>query len=124
MGTLSGKKQKAFSRGIWAERLAAFALMLKGFRIVERRYKTRFGEIDLIARRGSLVLIVEVKARNSVEAAMEAVNSMSLSRIEAAADHWLARQPDYHKLSLRFDLMAVLPRRWPVHIPAAVSFRN
>jgi putative endonuclease len=49
---------------------------------------------------------------------------MSLSRIEAAADHWLARQPDYHKLSLRFDLIAVLPRRWPVHIPAAVSFRN
>lgn len=118
------KKQQAFSRGIWAERLAAFALMLKGFRIVERRYKTRSGEIDLIARRGSLVLIVEVKARNSVEAAMEAVSSMSLSRIEAAADHWLARQPDYHRLSLRFDLIAILPRRWPVHIPAAVSFRN
>ena len=70
------------------------------------------------------MLIVEVKARASVEAAMEAVSHTNLQRIEAAADHWLARQPDYHKLSLRFDLMAVLPRRWPVHIPAAVSFRN
>ena len=118
------KKQQAFSRGIWAERLAAFALMLKGFRIVERRYKTRFGEIDLIAKRGRLILIVEVKARASVEAAMEAVSYTNLQRIEAAADHWLARQPDHHRLSLRFDLVAVLPRRWPVHIPAAVSFRN
>ncbi|QYM72152.1 YraN family protein [Pseudochrobactrum sp. Wa41.01b-1] len=124
MSTSREKKQQAFSRGIRAERLAAFALMLKGFRIVERRYKTRFGEIDLIARRGSLVLIVEVKARASVEAAMEAVSAMNLYRIESAADHWLARQPDHHKLSLRFDLIAVLPRCWPVHIPAAVSFRN
>ncbi len=124
MGAFREKKQQAFSRGIWAERLAAFALMLKGFRIVERRYKTRFGEIDLIARRGRLVLIVEVKARSSVEAAMEAVNSSNLQRIEAAADHWLARQPDHARLCLRLDLIAVLPRRWPVHIPAAVSFRN
>lgn len=124
MKTARVKKQQAFSRGIRAERLAALVLMLKGFRIVERRYKTRFGEIDLIARRGRLVLIVEVKARHSVEAAMEAVSRTNLQRIEAAADHWLTRQPDYDKLFLRFDLVAVLPRRFPVHIPAAVSFRN
>lgn len=116
------KKRQAYSRGVRAERLAAFALMLKGFRIVERRYKTRFGEIDLIAKRGTLVLIVEVKARDSVAAAMDAVSKTNLQRIEAAADHWLAQQPDYHRLSLRLDLIAVLPRRWPVHIPAAVSF--
>lgn len=118
------KKQKAFSRGIWAERLAALALMLKGFRIVERRYKTRFGEIDLIARRGKLVLIVEVKARCSMQAAMDAVSHTGLQRIEAAADHWLARQNDRDSLNLRFDLVAVIPRRWPVHIPAATNFRN
>lgn len=118
------EKQQAFSRGIWAERFAAFALMLKGFRIVERRYKTRFGEIDLIARRGTLVLIVEVKARDSVEAAMDAVSHTNLKRIEAAADHWLARQSGREELNLRFDLIAVLPRRWPVHIPAATSFQN
>lgn len=118
------KKQKAFSRGIWAERFAALALMLKGFRIVERRYKTRFGEIDLIARRGTLVLIVEVKARGSLQAAMDAVSGNNLRRIENSADHWLARQSDRDNLNLRFDLIAVLPRRWPVHIPAAISFQN
>lgn len=124
MNRQRGKKQQAFSRGLWAERLAALVLMLKGYRIVERRYKTRCGEIDLIARRGTMVLIVEVKARSSLQAAMDAVSHSNLQRISAAADHWLARQPDRNKLHLRFDLIAVLPRRWPVHIAAATTFQN
>lgn len=114
-------KRKAFFRGHSAERLAALALMLKGFRIVTRRYRTRLGEIDLIARRGNLVLIVEVKARATLESAMEAVNRTTMRRIEAATDLWLARQPDRARLSLRFDLIAVLPWRWPVHVPAAFT---
>ncbi len=94
------------------------ALMLKGFRIVARRYRTRLGEIDLIARRGDLVLIVEVKARASFEAAQFAVTPQAMRRIEAAADLWLQRQTDQARLSLRFDMVAVLPRRWPKHVPA------
>ncbi|RCS24865.1 YraN family protein [Phyllobacterium salinisoli] len=122
--TAARHKRKAFFRGHSAERLASFALMLKGFRILARRYRTRLGEIDLIARRGDLVLIVEVKARTTLEAAMDAVNHTSMRRIEAAADLWLARQPDRALLSLRFDLVAVLPWRWPRHVPAAfTSFR-
>lgn len=112
------KRQDAFFRGHSAERFAALALMLKGFRIVARRYRTRLGEIDLIARRGRLVLVVEVKARTSIEAAQLAVTPQAMRRIEAAADLWLQRQPDHARLSLRFDLVAVLPRRWPKHFPA------
>ncbi|PYE87439.1 YraN family protein [Phyllobacterium leguminum] len=122
--TALDRKRKAFFRGHSAERLASLALMLKGFRIVQRRYKTRLGEIDLIARRGDLILIVEVKARSSLEAAMEAVNHTAMRRIEAAADLWLARQPDRTRLSLRFDLVAVLPWRWPLHVPAAFMAGN
>ncbi|MEN5296943.1 YraN family protein [Brucella sp. TWI559] len=118
MSELREKKRMAFFRGHSAERLAALALMLKGFRIVARRYRTRLGEIDLIARRGNLILIVEVKARTSVEAAQLAVTPQAMRRIEAAADMWLQRQKDYAQLSLRFDLVAVLPRRWPKHVPA------
>src|SRR5690606_34744291 len=55
MTALREKRRMAFFRGHSAERLAALALMLKGFRIVARRYRTRLGEIDLIARRGNLV---------------------------------------------------------------------
>lgn len=114
----AGRRHKAYRRGHSAEYFAALALMLKGFRIVERRYRTKLGEIDLIARRGNLILIVEVKARTTLEQAMEAVTGTAMRRIESTADLWLARQPDYAKLSLRFDLVAILPWRWPVHVPA------
>ncbi|MBE1205824.1 YraN family protein [Aminobacter carboxidus] len=117
-------RQYAQRRGHRGEWLAALALMLKGYRIVARRYKTKLGEIDLIARRGDLVLIVEVKARKTLNEAMDAVAYDSERRIEGAADLWLARQPDYGKLSVRFDMVAVLPRRWPVHVENAFQGRN
>lgn len=112
------KRRRAFRKGHWAEYLAALLLLSKGFRIVARRYRTPLGEIDLIARRGRLVAIVEVKARPSLEAAMDAVGWTAMRRIEAAADLWLADEPKRERLSLRFDLIAVLPRRLPVHVPA------
>ncbi|TXR50157.1 YraN family protein [Phyllobacterium endophyticum] len=115
------KRNRAYRRGHSAERLAALALMLKGYRIVDRRYRTRLGEIDLIARRGDIVLIVEVKARTTLEQAMDSLNLSTMRRIEAAADLWLARQSDHSRLSLRFDLVAILPWRWPVHVPAAFT---
>ncbi len=112
----SEARQKAYRLGHRGEWLAAMALRLKGYRILARRYRTKLGEIDLIARRGDLVAIVEVKARPTVEAAMDAVSYHAQIRIERTADLWLARQPDHARLSLRFDLVAVLPRRWPVHV--------
>lgn len=110
-------RYRAYRKGHRSEWLAAAALLLKGYRIVARRYRTKLGEIDLIARRGDLVAIVEVKARPTLTQAMEAVARESQRRIEAAADLWLTRQPDHARLSIRFDLIAVLPRRWPVHVP-------
>ena len=110
------KRRRSYRRGHRGEWLAAVALMAKGFRILARRYRTKLGEIDLIARRGDLVLIVEVKARRTLVEAMEAVARESEHRIERAADLWLARQPDYGRLSIRFDMVAVLPWRWPVHV--------
>ncbi|MDI6026947.1 YraN family protein [Corticibacterium sp. UT-5YL-CI-8] len=118
------KRLKAYRRGHRGEWLAAAALMLKGYRIVARRYRTKLGEIDLIARRSDLVLIVEVKARRTLLEAMDAVGHDSQRRIEGAADLWLAKQPDYARLSLRFDMVAVLPMRWPVHVENAFYGRT
>ena len=114
----------AYRRGHRGEWLAACALTLKGFRILARRFKTPAGEIDLIARRGNLVLMVEVKARPTLLEAMEAVSWTAERRIEAAADLWLAGRADYGRLSVRFDLVAVLPGRWPVHVPDIFQGRN
>jgi putative endonuclease len=115
---------KAYRHGHRSEALAALALMAKGFRVVERRYKTKLGEIDLIARRGDLILIVEVKARRTLVDAMESIAKRSERRIEAAADLWLSQQRDYGRMSIRFDMVAVLPWRWPVHIQNIFQGRN
>lgn len=112
----TARRLDAYRRGHRSEWLASIALMLKGYRIAARRYRTPLGEIDLIARRGDMIAIVEVKARPTLAAAMDAVSPYAARRIEAATDLWLARQPDFARLSLRFDLVAVLPRRWPVHV--------
>lgn len=110
------KRRRAYRKGHRGEWLAALALILKGYRIAALRFRTPLGEIDLIARRGSIVAIVEVKARATLEQAMDAVGPAAQRRIDAAADLWLARQPDHARLSLRYDLVAILPGRWPVHV--------
>ena len=120
----AARRRKSYRRGHRGEWLAAAALMAKGYRILARRHRTRLGEIDLIARRGDLVLMVEVKARPTLRAAMEAIARESERRIEGAADLWLSRQPDYGRLSVRFDMVAVLPWRWPVHVEHIFQGRN
>jgi putative endonuclease len=68
--------------------------------------------------------MVEVMARPTLLEAMDAVGRESELRIEGAADLWLARQKDYGRLSVRFDMVAVLPRRWPVHVENAFQGRS
>ncbi|MFD2238745.1 YraN family protein [Aureimonas populi] len=117
---MRAERRRAFhAKGHRAEWLAAWALRLKGYRILAVRYRTRLGEIDLIARRGDVVAVVEVKARPTLAEAMEAVGPAAQRRIAAAADLWLARQRDHARISLRFDIVAVTPRRWPAHVPDA-----
>ncbi|MBI0002153.1 YraN family protein [Bartonella sp. W8122] len=110
------RKQKTYLRGIYAERLAGLWLQMKGYHIAARRFETGFGEIDIIARRGHVIAIVEVKARPNLEEAMEAVKQQSRKRIDKAANVFLARQPDAKKLRLRYDLIAISPWKLPRHI--------
>ena len=93
--------------------------MAKGYRIVARNYKTKLGEIDLIVRRGDLVAMVEVKARATLMQAHDAVGPEAQRRISNAADLWLSRQSDFARLSVRFDIIAILPWRLPVHVENA-----
>lgn len=113
------KRQRAYQWGFWAEWLAAASLMLKGYRILSLRYKTKLGEIDLIAKKGDLIVIVEVKARKTISEAVDSVTYQSKQRIENAADLWLAKQRNAHRLSMRFDIIAVQPWAWPTHFKNA-----
>ena len=106
---------KAYHRGHRAEWLAALSMVLKGFRIVARRYKTPVGEVDLIVRKRNLVVFIEVKARPDTQSALDSISRSAQRRIEAAGEWWITKQKDGARLSWRFDVIAVSPWRWPVH---------
>ena len=106
-------RRLAYGLGLDAETRAAWMLRLKLWRILDRRWKCPMGEIDLVAVRGRTLVFVEVKARASEEAAIESVTPRARARIAAAADLWVARHPFYADHDRRFDLVAVVPGRWP-----------
>ncbi len=109
------KRKRAYRWGQVAEYLATLPLLLTGYRIVARRFKTPVGEVDLVARRGDLVLFVEVKARVSHQLALDSITFTAQQRIEAAAHWWLNQQGDCGRLNWRFDVITVVPWRWPRH---------
>src|ERR1700751_454209 len=89
------ERQVAFRLGLSAETRAAALLLAKGYRIVARRWRSPVGEIDLVVRRGRLLVFVEVKARVRLAVAAEAVPERQRRRIVAAAEAWLASHADY-----------------------------
>lgn len=117
------EKIAAFRVGISAESRAAALLIAKGFRILARRWKSPVGEIDIVARRRSLLVFVEVKARNNLDEAAEALQARQQRRIAAAAEVWLATYPDDAIRDCRFDAILVAPGKLPRHIPAAFEVR-
>jgi putative endonuclease len=110
------ERQAAFRVGISAESRAAAFLIAKGFRILARRWR---GEIDIVARRRHLLVFAEVKARASLAEAAESVDERQRRRIAAAAEIWLAANPDKTIFDIRFDAILVAPGKIPRHIPAA-----
>ncbi len=103
------------------EIVAALLLMAKGYRILGFRLRTPQGEIDLVAQRGDVLAVVEVKSRATLAAALEAVSPAQLARLRRAGEALAARRKgaDRMRLNVRLDLVALAPRAWPRHIPDA-----
>ena len=116
--TGSGSKSRAYRYGHLAEHLAAVLLILKGYRILARRYRTPVGEIDLIAKRGRLIAMVEVKARSGEHAA-ETLGARQRRRIERAAAAYVGSHPGSQTCDMRFDLVVLGPGLWPRHLAGA-----
>jgi putative endonuclease len=109
------KRQQAEKRGRQAERIAGWWLRLKGWQIVGRRMRTPAGEVDLVARRGSMLAFVEVKARASGAELALAIDERRLSRVAAAAEmlfYDLAKPGD----DMRIDVILLAPGRPPRHL--------
>lgn len=105
--------------GRHAEALCALLLQLKGYRVLARNLRTPMGEIDIVARRGDALAIVEVKARRDWETASEAVSARQRGRLVRAAHAYVAANPHLSGLPVRFDVMLVTPWSLPRHIADA-----
>ena len=113
------ERQTAFKLGLSAESRAAAFLMVKGYRIAARRWRCPAGEIDIVARRGGLLIFVEVKARAKLDDAAYSVTGRNQRRVAAAAAAWLAANPDDAGCDMRFDAILVAPRSLPQHVQSA-----
>jgi putative endonuclease len=102
-----------------AEVLAALWLMAKGYRILGFRLATPLGEIDLLAQRGKVLAVVEVKQRKTIEDALDAVKSSQRVRLRRAAAHLSAHRAGLRDRVVRLDLIAIAPGRPPRHLPDA-----
>jgi putative endonuclease len=97
--------------GRTGERLACEHLERRGFTIVERNYRTRWGELDIVAYDGRTLIFCEVKARRALPGSgdpLEAVRPNKRSRVRKMAGSWLidrTRRP--HAEALRFDAIGV-----------------
>ena len=112
-------RRRAYRAGRRAEMIAAGLLRLKGYRILARDYRAGVGELDIVARRGRLLAVIEVKRRPDVAAALAAVTARQQRRIIRAAQAFMARHTGLGELDIRFDVIVVLPHRPPKHIKDA-----
>ncbi len=118
-------KNKAYQLGIFAEYVAIFMLLIKGYSILHRRYRCHFGEIDIIAKKGNTTVFCEVKARQDYKTAIESLSEKQKSRIIRSAEYYMSclkTGPVNNKIDtevFRCDMILVLPWQLPVHIKNA-----
>src|SRR6267143_1189787 len=99
------ERRSAERRGRVAELICRWHLRLRGWRIVARGWRCPSGEIDILARRGRVLAVIEVKSRPDLATAALSVVPRQRRRIARAASAFLMTRPDLAALTLRFDVM-------------------
>lgn len=112
------KRRRAESWGRRAEDIAGWWLLLKGYRILAKRVRTPFGEVDLVIRKGSTLVFVEVKARLAAAEAAAAITPVTQRRVLRASNALLARYGRDCE-AVRIDAVLVSPWRFPQHVVGA-----
>jgi putative endonuclease len=107
---------RARRQGRASEWIAAAWLMAKGNQVLGFRLKGRGGEIDLLARRGGVLAVVEVKRRATLEAARLSLKPAQFDRLVAAGEAVRRNRPALKSLELRIDMVALAPGRFPRHL--------
>lgn len=108
-------QKKTYQFGILAEKITILLLRLKGYQILSWRYKTYFGEIDVVAKKGKIIAIVEVKARRSKIFFEDVLRPKQIRRVKKAAEFFLSQNPELQNHQIRFDFVAVNKFGLPSH---------
>ena len=119
MGSKATGRQLAEQKGRKAEMLVVWWLRLQGYRILAQRQKTPKGEIDIIAKRGKSVAIIEVKARADFARGIQSISLYQIKRIIAAAQYWRSTVEMHENVTCRFDIVLVKPYLLIKHIKNA-----
>jgi putative endonuclease len=103
--------QRRIELGRVGEQIAADHLVHRGFRIVERNYRTRWGELDIVASDGRTLVFCEVKTRVTPRAGrdpLESVHQRKQIQLRRLAGRWLAERRDHPRAAdLRFDAIGI-----------------
>ena len=110
------QNKSTYKFGLFAESIAIVFLMLKGYSIVAKRYKTPLGEIDIIAKKAKSLIGIEVKARRKEFDISEVITRKQKKRIVNGIKMFLSKNQQYNDYTIRFDVIAVRPFRIPKHI--------
>lgn len=102
--------------GLLSEIYAVIFLKLKFYKILERNYRNKLGEIDIIAYKNKTLIAVEVKARKKINSLEGVVSKKQLNRIRRSMNIFYSRKKYYGKFNIRFDLIIVRPYKLPLHL--------
>jgi putative endonuclease len=111
----TAKRRKAFIWGIIAEWIACLWLLLKGYRVISRRFHSKFGEIDIIAKKGKYLVFVEVKARKNKKLCAHAITYTKQQKMLKAIRYFLKIHSKKNE-QIRIDAIYICPYLLPQHI--------
>lgn len=96
-----------YQKGMWSEWFVSICLQMLGYKILSKRFKTKLGEVDLIARKRSVLVFVEVKNRKKLSDALGVVDIRTQKRIINAAKLFVQKHPYEGGKGFRFDVIAL-----------------
>ena len=118
-------KQDTLSLGLWGEAQAARYLQIRGYHLLETRFRCREGEVDLVMSRDAFLCFVEVKLRKNdrMAQARESVTRSKQRKLRIAAQYYLLEHPT--QLQPRFDVVEVYaPWGTDTHHPVIRHWKN
>lgn len=100
----NNQKIANYNKGVLSEYLTSIFLILKGYKIINRRYRNKLGEIDLICLKGDNLVAVEVKSRSDKED-LEVLSNRQMQRICNSMKLYISSNKNFQNCNIRFDLV-------------------